>query len=150
MNDDPDQASGLSADEEAAAAMLEWWENLELRREPAGLAYRILVLLEHFGQLPPGRLAQLLSVPATSLSRVTAKLAQAGLVTSALTPGDGRGRIVTATRAGRQLLTEMRAERLAKPSSLLPEHAENEAVRAGLTSLLAALQRSLRDHDGDY
>ncbi|MFE6462302.1 MarR family transcriptional regulator [Streptomyces cinereoruber] len=149
MNDDPDQTSGPSADEEATTAMLELWENLELRREPAGLAHRILVLLEHFGRLSPGRLAQLLRVPATSLSRMTAKLAQAGLVTSAPAPGDGRGRIVTATRAGRQLLADMRAERLTEPSPLLPGHAENEAVRAGLAGLLAALHRSLCDHERD-
>ncbi|MFE8938022.1 MarR family transcriptional regulator [Streptomyces sp. NPDC007872] len=149
MNDDPDQASSPSADEEAAAAMLELWEDLERRREPAGLAYRILVLLDHFGRLTPGRLAHLLSVPTTSLSRVTAKLAQTGLVASAPTPGDGRGRIVTATRAGRRLLAEMRAERLTEPSLLLPDHAEDEAVRAGLVGLLAALQSSLRDRDGD-
>ncbi|KOX28647.1 hypothetical protein ADL06_13680 [Streptomyces sp. NRRL F-6491] len=127
---------------------MELWEDLELRREPTGLAYRILVLLEHFGRLAPGRLAQLLSVPTTSLSRVTAQLAQAGLVASAPTPGDGRGRIVTATGAGRRLLAEMRAERLAEPSPLLPDHGEDEAVRAGLAGLLAALQRSLRDRDG--
>ncbi|MFJ5934055.1 MarR family transcriptional regulator [Streptomyces sp. NPDC093071] len=150
MNDDPDQASGLSADEEAAAAMLELWEELELRREPVGLAYRTLVLLEQLGRLTPGRLARLLSVPAASLSRVTAKLAQAGLVVSAPAPGDGRGKIVTATRSGRRLLAEMRAERLAEPSPLLAEHAEDEAVRAGLDGLLAALRRSLRDRAGGH
>ncbi|WP_051716342.1 MarR family transcriptional regulator [Streptomyces bikiniensis] len=149
MNDDPDQTSGPSADAEATAAMLEWWEDLELRREPTGLAHRILVLLEHFGRLSPGGLARLLHIPTTSLSRMTAQLARAGLVTSAPAPGDGRGRIVTATPAGLQLLAELRAERLAEPSPLLPEHAENEAVRAGLAGLLAALHKSLRDHDGD-
>ncbi|MGW0034642.1 MarR family winged helix-turn-helix transcriptional regulator [Streptomyces sp. NPDC003314] len=150
MNDDPDQASGRSADEGAAAAMLELWEELELRREPAGLAYRTLVLLEHLGRLTPGRLARLLSVPATSLSRVIAQLVRAGLVVSAPAPGDGRGKVVTATHAGRRLLAEMRAERLAEPLPLVEEHAEDEAVRAGLDSLLAVLRRVLRDRDAGH
>ncbi len=145
----PDEDPGLPDDAEAVAAMLQLWEDLELRREPASLAYRTLVLLEHFGRLPPGRLARLLSVPSTSLSRVTAKLTQAGLVVGAPAPGDGRVRIVTATPAGRLLLAEMRAERLAGPSPLLPDRAEGEAVRAGLTGLRTALRLLLRDRDGE-
>ncbi|MFB8101095.1 hypothetical protein ACFUJ0_05815 [Streptomyces sp. NPDC057242] len=113
MNDDPDSTADLPDREaEVIAALLRLWENLEIRHDPASLVYRLLTLLERSGPMPPGRAARLLSVPDTSISRLTARTARAGPVASTAASGDGRGRALAMTEAGRSLLGELRAERL--------------------------------------
>jgi len=74
----------------------------ELRR--AGLPplewYDILAALERRGAMRPRDLQRVVDVEQYTLSRLLTRMEQAGLVSAAPCPGDGRGQLITLTAPG--------------------------------------------------
>lgn len=88
----------------------------------------------------PFALERALSMPQYGLSRLVARLEEAGLVTRRGCPGDGRGQLVAITEAGRAMRRRMRpvyAEALDEAVGSRLSSAESE----GLAALLARLIR---------
>jgi DNA-binding MarR family transcriptional regulator len=70
-----------------------------------------LATVERHGPLTPSELAQRERVQRPTVTRVLARLEEAGLVTRAADPGDRRSSLVTVTAAGAELLAHSRGRK---------------------------------------
>ncbi|MFC7458411.1 MarR family winged helix-turn-helix transcriptional regulator [Brachybacterium sp. GCM10030267] len=73
--------------------------------------YSVLAYLQRTGQSTPGALADFEHVTPPVMTRILGRLEEAGMVTRAAHPGDGRQVRVTLTDAGEQVVLRGRAER---------------------------------------
>jgi DNA-binding MarR family transcriptional regulator len=97
-----------------------------------------LATLAKRGPLRPGELADLEGVHQTMLSRILAKLTEAGLVERTPDPTDARAALIAVTEKGAELDSRLRAER----TRLLAQHLAGlpDAESARLISALTALE----------
>jgi len=70
-----------------------------------------LATVNRFGPLTPTELAARERVQRPTITRVICRLEEAGLVTRAADPTDGRSALITVSPAGRALLTEIRTRK---------------------------------------
>src|SRR5918997_1963200 len=70
-----------------------------------------LSTIERFGPLTPTELATRERVQRPTITRVVCRLEEAGLVTRAADPADGRSALITVTPAGRELLAQARTRK---------------------------------------
>ncbi len=99
-----------------------------------------LATLERHGPLPLGELAALEKVAPPSMTRVVARLAEAGLVNRERRPGDRRQVVITITEAGGKLLAADRRRRDEWLSSRLNELSEEDIkALAGVIPILDQL-----------
>jgi DNA-binding MarR family transcriptional regulator len=73
----------------------------------------VLFTIVRLGPLGLGEVAEVESVNPTMLSRVTAQLSDAGLISREASPGDRRAAVVKATPAGRKMRERIHRERTA-------------------------------------
>jgi DNA-binding MarR family transcriptional regulator len=102
-----------------------------------------LSTIERHGPLTPSELAARERVQRPTVTRVLARLEEAGLVVRAADPTDRRSSLVTASPAGRELLSVLRTRKdayLARRLSALP--AEDREV---LDRAAAILERMLEE-----
>jgi DNA-binding MarR family transcriptional regulator len=70
-----------------------------------------LSTIERFGPLTPTELATRERVQRPTITRVVCRLEEAGLVTRAADPADGRSALITVTPAGREVLDAIRTRK---------------------------------------
>lgn len=70
-----------------------------------------LATVDRFGPLTPTELAARERVQRPTITRVICRLEEAGLVTRAPDPADGRSTLITVSPAGRAVLTEIRTRK---------------------------------------
>jgi DNA-binding MarR family transcriptional regulator len=97
-----------------------------------------LATIEHHGPLTPSELAARERVQRPTVTRVVYRLEEAGLVTRAADPADGRSSLITVTPAGRALLAAARTRKDAFLSERLD--ALDPADRATLERAAALLE----------
>ena len=102
-----------------------------------------LATVERHGPLHLGELAGLEGVAPPTLTRVVARLEEAGLVVRAPDPADGRSSVVTITRRGKGALAGVRGARAAFLARRIEALAEDD--RALLAAALPVLDRLLED-----
>ena len=105
--------------------------------------YDVLVELERAGDdcgMRPFALERALSMPQYGLSRLVARLEEAGLVSRCGCPGDGRGQLVAITDAGRAMRRRMRPVYAAALDAALGSRL-SPAESEGLAELLGRLIR---------
>jgi DNA-binding MarR family transcriptional regulator len=73
----------------------------------------VLFTIVRLGPLGLGQVAEIESVNPTMLSRITAQLCDAGLISREASPGDRRAALVRATAAGRRMRERIHRERTA-------------------------------------
>jgi DNA-binding MarR family transcriptional regulator len=72
-----------------------------------------LATIERHGPLPPSELADLERIQRPTVTRIVARLTEAGLVERTADPEDGRSSLVSITREGRDLLGALRSRKTA-------------------------------------
>src|SRR5918998_5945595 len=70
-----------------------------------------LATIERYGPLTPSELAARERVQRPTVTRIACRLEEAGLVTRAPDPADGRSALITVTPAGRQVLEAIRTRK---------------------------------------
>jgi DNA-binding MarR family transcriptional regulator len=100
-----------------------------------------LATIERHGPLTPTELAARERVQRPTITRVVCRLEEAGLITRAPDPADGRSALITATPAGRAVLDEIRTRKDAFLSERL--EALGTEDRATLTRAAALLEGML-------
>jgi DNA-binding MarR family transcriptional regulator len=92
----------------------------------------------------PGELAAFTMITTGGMTKRIDRLQAAGLVARRRSAGDGRGRVVALTRAGRELIDAAFAEHMANERRLLADLGAEEAGRLEglLTAWLSRLERS--------
>src|SRR5215213_582766 len=70
-----------------------------------------LATVDRFGPLTPTELAARERVQRPTITRVVCRLEEAGLVSRAADPADGRSALITVSPAGRQVLAEIRTRK---------------------------------------
>ena len=70
-----------------------------------------LATVDRFGPLTPTELAARERVQRPTITRVVCRLEEAGLVTRAADPADGRSALITVSPAGREVLAEIRTRK---------------------------------------
>ena len=105
-----------------------------------------LATIERSGPLTPSELAAAESVQRPTATRIVARLEQAGLVTRAGDPDDGRVSLVSASADGRTLLRQLRTRKDAYLAQRLRglDPADAEALERAAT----VLERVLEDERG--
>ena len=90
----------------------------------------------------PGELAAFTMVTTGGMTKRIDRLETAGLVTRRRSAGDGRGRVVALTRAGRELIDAAFTEHMANEQRLLRELTPEQAgeLRTLLTAWLSRLE----------
>jgi DNA-binding MarR family transcriptional regulator len=120
-----------------------------LRQEAqTGLSPSLLMALasiDRDGPLTPSELAARERIQRPTVTRILARLEEAGLVRRASDPADGRSSLVSATDAGRALLAESRTRKDAFLSARLD--ALDAEDRATLARAAALLERMLAEND---
>jgi DNA-binding MarR family transcriptional regulator len=98
----------------------------------------VLFTIVRLGPLGLGEVAEIESVNPTMLSRITAQLCDAGLISREASPGDRRAALVEATPAGRRMRERIHRERTAA----LGAHVEalDEEQREALWAALPVLE----------
>jgi DNA-binding MarR family transcriptional regulator len=98
----------------------------------------VLFTIVRLGPLGLGEVAEIESVNPTMLSRITAQLCDAGLISREASPGDRRAALVKATPTGRKLRERIHKERTAA----LGAHVEelDDEQRAALWAALPVLE----------
>ena len=96
--------------------------------------FPFLAALDRLGPLQVGALAAAVGVSQPATTRTVTQLTRAGLVATAVSAGDQRGRVVTLSRAGRRAVEQ--GKRMVWP---VIEAAVRELCEAGSGSLLARL-----------
>ena len=100
-----------------------------------------LATIDRHGPLTPSELAGRERVQRPTVTRVVYRLEEAGLVTRAADPADGRGSLITVTSAGRALLASARSRKDAFLSERL--EALGPEDRAALERAAALLEGML-------
>src|SRR5829696_1105460 len=70
-----------------------------------------LATIDRFGPLTPTELAARERVQRPTITRVICRLEESGLITRAADPADGRSALITVSRAGREVLAEIRTRK---------------------------------------
>ena len=70
-----------------------------------------LATVDRFGPLTPTELAARVRVQRPTITRVVCRLEEAGLVSRAADPADGRSALITVSPAGREVLAEIRTRK---------------------------------------
>ncbi|HET8950044.1 MAG TPA: MarR family transcriptional regulator [Solirubrobacteraceae bacterium] len=135
----PDLASRLRLDISRMARRLRQEAGAEL--SPSQTA--ALVTIERHGPLTPSELAERERVRRPTITRVLARLEEAGLVERAADPQDRRCSLVTISGDGRALLEAARARKDAYLSRRID--ALDAADRAALERAAAILERMLKE-----
>jgi DNA-binding MarR family transcriptional regulator len=124
---------------------------LSLDRTPCGTplststAHALMVLLQAGGRgerLTQQALGEELGIDKSNVTRLCAKMEQAGHVTQERCPNDGRARLLSLTAAGSRLATKVdRAsrERFARLLAALPARSDRTRIVAALDALNAAI-----------
>ncbi|MCX2968834.1 MULTISPECIES: MarR family winged helix-turn-helix transcriptional regulator [Streptomyces] len=112
------QESGTESEPDArevAAVLVRLWERTETASdEPLSRAQRrTLAVVGTVGRATPGLLGARLGAAAPSVSRLCGRLESAGLLARSPPPGDQRRTAYVLTAAGRRMLGQTRARRLA-------------------------------------
>jgi DNA-binding MarR family transcriptional regulator len=104
----------------------------------------VLFTIVRLGPLGLGEVAEIESVNPTMLSRITAQLCDAGLISRETRPGDRRAALVRATPAGRRMRERIHRERTAALGAHVDslEEEQREALWAAL-GVLEALAEQL-------
>ena len=102
-----------------------------------------LATIERRGPLTPSELAQYERIQRPTATRVLARLEEAGLVTRAADPADGRSSLVSLSRDGRSLLERVRTRKDAFLTQRLDRL--DTADRATLERAADILERLLED-----
>src|SRR3954454_8323227 len=102
-----------------------------------------LATIERRGPLTPSEIAAAERIQRTTATRVIARLEEAGLVTRAADPADGRSSLVSVTADGRALLARLRANKDAFLARRLDDLDPDE--RAVLDRAAEILERVLED-----
>ena len=102
-----------------------------------------LATIERRGPLTPSELAQYERIQRPTATRVLARLEEAGLVTRAADPADGRSSLVSLSRDGRALLESVRTRKDAFLAQRLDRL--DTADRATLERAADILERLLED-----
>jgi DNA-binding MarR family transcriptional regulator len=102
-----------------------------------------LATIDRHGPLTPSELAARERVQRPTVTRVVARLEEAGLVRRAADPADGRSFLVSITPAGRELLVAVRDRKDAYLARRL--EALDEADRIALDRAAAVLERMLEE-----
>jgi DNA-binding MarR family transcriptional regulator len=103
----------------------------------------VLFTIVRSGPLGLGELAEIESVNPTMLSRITAQLCDAGLISREARPGDRRAALVKATPAGRRMRERIHRERTAALGAHVDslEDEQREALWAALPVLEALAEQ---------
>lgn len=101
-----------------------------------------LDLIDRFGPLSVGQLAQALGVTHVAISQVREQLERAGLVSLHPDPADGRRRLLSLSEEGRALVARLRPLWDAMAGSARDLDAEAGGTVAALARLEAALDRA--------
>jgi DNA-binding MarR family transcriptional regulator len=120
---------------------------LDLPAQAAGAplgkeAYWMLVRVEEIGPMRASDLAAALKLDASTVSRQTHKLVDAGLIERTIDPIDGRACLLAASERGREALAEAVSFRRAQLANLLREWSEPD--RRLVTNLLDRLADDLQ------
>jgi DNA-binding MarR family transcriptional regulator len=105
-----------------------------LKTDPYGLGVTLtqgsaLVDIQHFGSLRPNELVGLLNLEKSSISRMVNGLFASGLIVIRPDPADGRAKIITLTKKGERMATQI-----------------NGLADLSVTDLLQKLSASERTH----
>jgi DNA-binding MarR family transcriptional regulator len=111
----------------------------------------VLFTIVRLGPLGLGEVAEIESVNPTMLSRITAQLCDAGLISREASPGDRRAALVRATPAGRRMRERIHKERTAALSAHVEEldDEQREALWAAL-GVLEELAEQLPGPHGSH
>ncbi|MGH2902088.1 MAG: MarR family winged helix-turn-helix transcriptional regulator [Solirubrobacteraceae bacterium] len=103
----------------------------------------VLFTIVRLGPLGLGEVAEVESVNPTMLSRITAQLCDAGLISRQASPGDRRAALVKATPAGRKMRERIHKERTAALGALVDglDERRREALWAALPVLEELAER---------
>jgi DNA-binding MarR family transcriptional regulator len=105
-------------------------------------AYWMLVRVDEVGPMRTSDLAALLKLDASTVSRQTHKLVDAGLIERRIDPVDGRACQLAVSERGREALAEAVSFRRIQLAELLKEWSARD--RGNLTTLLARLAEDLQ------
>lgn len=105
-------------------------------------AYWLLVRVEEIGPMRASDLAAALKLDASTVSRQTHKLVDAGLIERTIDPVDGRACLLAVSERGRQALAEAVSFRRVQLAELLKEWSSRD--RGHLTALLDRLADDLQ------
>jgi DNA-binding MarR family transcriptional regulator len=106
-----------------------------------------LATVERHGPLTPSEVATRERIQRPTATRVLARLEEQGLIERMRDPRDRRSSLVTATRAGRELLDELRTRKTAFLASRIEQLTPDE--RATLERAADILERLLQDDRPD-
>jgi DNA-binding MarR family transcriptional regulator len=108
----------------------------------------VLFTVVRLGPIGLAELAEIESLNATMLSRITAQLGDAGLIVRAADPGDRRSAFLSATAAGRRVRERIHRER----TKALGAHVEqlDEHQRAALWAALPVLEQLAQQLPGGH
>ena len=104
---------------------------------------RCLTILVLEGHATPQRLSEMLEVSPATMTGITDRLVRAGMVDRVQDSRDGRGRVVSPTAAGVQVVRELLASDVETDAALLAALTAEEL--AGLRLGLSGVLRVLRD-----
>ena len=102
-----------------------------------------LATVERHGPLAPSELASVERIRRPTVTRIVARLAEAGLVERTADPDDGRGALVSITAEGRALLKRLRQRKTAYLAQHLGDLDPEDA--AALERTAEVLERMLED-----
>jgi len=102
-----------------------------------------LATVERRGPLAPSEIAAAEGIRRPTVTRIVARLAEAGLVQRTADPDDGRGALVSITAEGSELLKEMRRAKTAYLVQHLGDLDPEDA--AALTRAVEVLEQMLED-----
>jgi DNA-binding MarR family transcriptional regulator len=105
-----------------------------------------LATIERHGPLAPSELAELERVKRPTITRVVARLEEAGLVERTGDPGDGRAFVVSITREGSELLRRIRTRKNAYLARRLGKLGPDDLD--ALERAVDVLERILEDERG--
>jgi DNA-binding MarR family transcriptional regulator len=100
-----------------------------------------LATIERHGPLAPSELAEVERIRRPTVTRIVARLAEAGLVARTADPDDGRGALVSITAEGRALLKRLRQRKTAYLAQHLGDLDSEDA--AALERTVDVLERML-------
>ncbi|GAA2429578.1 MarR family winged helix-turn-helix transcriptional regulator [Streptomyces macrosporus] len=105
----------------------------------------VLMLLGRHGEMRMSRLADLMGIDMSVVSRHVTHTVDQGWVDRRPDPLDGRGRLLRLTESGERLLTEMHRRTTETLAHRLRGWSEEDVVR--LTELLARLRADFGEHE---
>jgi len=120
-------------------------ERLRKRMADIGISHsqaRVIDALDRMGAVSQVRLAREFNISAASMSTMTARLIDAGLITRTVNPNETRSNIVELTPHGRQMLADIHAAWRDIDTLIADAMGTDDAAR------LATLTRALRDRLG--